>query len=129
MASRPITTGKLLRPGGPGGGASKLASRPAQTRPVQARPLPSASNVMNKPVSALNGAAHTRNDSSTSMRAPPPPPPPPAQTPASQDPTCRALWDFAGQTSGELSVKKGDIVVLVRKEPNGKSKIRSSTLK
>ena len=38
---KPITQGKLLRPGGPGGGPSKLASRPAAPRPVsQARALP-----------------------------------------------------------------------------------------
>jgi hypothetical protein len=34
IAAKPITKGKLLRPGGPGGGPSKLASRPAQPRPV-----------------------------------------------------------------------------------------------
>lgn len=40
-AGKPITSGKLLRPGGPGGGPSKLASRPAASRPVpQARALP-----------------------------------------------------------------------------------------
>ena len=39
---KPITSGKLLRPGGPGGGPSKLAARPAPApRPVpQARALP-----------------------------------------------------------------------------------------
>ncbi|KAJ4335351.1 class II myosin, partial [Didymella glomerata] len=40
VAAKPITKGKLLRPGGPGGGPSKLASRPAQPRPV---PAPAAS--------------------------------------------------------------------------------------
>ncbi len=40
-SGRPITTGKLLRPGGPGGGPSKLAARPAASRPVpQNRALP-----------------------------------------------------------------------------------------
>ncbi|KAJ4336454.1 class II myosin, partial [Ascochyta clinopodiicola] len=36
VAAKPITKGKLLRPGGPGGGPSKLASRPAQPRPMPA---------------------------------------------------------------------------------------------
>lgn len=36
VAGRPITSGKLLRPGGPGGQPSKLAHRPA----VAARPTP-----------------------------------------------------------------------------------------
>ena len=40
-AAKAITKGKLLRPGGPGGGPSKLAARPAASRPVpQARALP-----------------------------------------------------------------------------------------
>lgn len=34
VAGKPITKGKLLRPGGPGGGPSKLASRPTTSRPV-----------------------------------------------------------------------------------------------
>jgi len=42
VPGKPITSGKLLRPGGPGGQPSKLAARPApQSRPVpQARALP-----------------------------------------------------------------------------------------
>lgn len=40
VAGKPITSGKLLRPGGPGGGPSKLASRPAASRPVAPRPVP-----------------------------------------------------------------------------------------
>ena len=59
VPGKPISQGKLLRPGGPGGGPSKLASRPAertsvpqptqvfpQTHPIvtQPRPIP-ASNV------------------------------------------------------------------------------------
>lgn len=59
VPGKPITKGKLLRPGGPGGGPSKLAQRPAEPRSVpqptqvfpqmhptvtQPRPIP-ASNV------------------------------------------------------------------------------------
>lgn len=41
VAGKPITKGKLLRPGGPSGGPSKLASRPATSRPVpQPQPTP-----------------------------------------------------------------------------------------
>ena len=39
MAARPVTKGKLLRPGGPGGGPSKLASRPAPERRAVPQPL------------------------------------------------------------------------------------------
>jgi myosin I len=117
VISRPITKGKLLRPGGPGGGPSKLSSRPVQGRPVPA--TSSEVRAVPQPLATLNGSAHARNTSS-SMRAPPPPPPPPQSAPTNSDPTCRALWDFAGQTAGEMSIKKGEVVIIVRKEPNGK---------
>jgi myosin-1 len=131
IAAKPITTGKLLRPGGPGGAPSKLASRPApQSRPVQSRPVPTPAAANNRfpsasdsrpvpqPLAALNGSAHNRQQSGSSMRAPPPPPPAPA--PVAQDPTCKALYDFAGQGAGEMSVTKGDVIIIVRKETNGK---------
>jgi myosin-1 len=116
-AAKPITSGKLLRPGGPGGGPSKLASRPAHSMPAatsQPRPVP-------QPVSALsNGvghASHSRNASSSSTRVPPPPPPPPAA--ASTEPTYRALYDFAGQSAGELSMSKGEMILVAQKAENG----------
>jgi myosin-1 len=33
---------------------------------------------------------------------------------------CRAIWDFTGQSKGEMSIKKGETVIIVRKESNGK---------
>lgn len=120
VAGRPITKGKLLRPGGPGGGPSKLASRPAQSRPTPvatnrvARTVPQP-----KPVSDLNGVTHARNASTPSNRLPPPPPP--TAPPAPKEPTYRVMYDFQGQTSGEMSVKKGDTVIVTQKESNGKS--------
>jgi myosin I len=113
VAGRPITKGKLLRPGGPGGGPTKLASRPA----AQSRPAGGSSRVVPKPQTGLNGSAQGM-DGPAGMRAPPPPPP--ASGPASQDPMCRAMWDFAGQSKGEMSIKKGETVIIVRKETNGR---------
>jgi myosin-1 len=132
IAAKPITKGKLLRPGGPGGGPSKLASRPAQPRqttpaatPVaaaQPRPVP-------QPVAALsNGTGHARNQSASSTRAPPPPPPPPAAPPAPKEPTYRALYDFAGQSAGELSVKKDEVILVTQKESNGSCTRHSACL-
>jgi myosin I len=122
VPGKPITKGKLLRPGGPGGGPSKLGGRPTQARPspaahsagvTQAKPMP-------QPVAALsNGASHARNLSSSSSSARAPPPPPPSAPPAPKEPTYRALYDFAGQTSGELSIKKDEIIVVQKKEGNG----------
>lgn len=64
--------------------------------------------------------------STASARAPPPPPPPaPA---ASKDPTYKALYDFVGQTSGELSLKKDELIVVTQKENNGKSQIQALSI-
>jgi myosin-1 len=159
IAAKPITTGKLLRPGGPGGGPSKLASRPAQPRPVpapaaaqprsipqppampqpaaaqprsipQPPPMPQPAAAQPKPVPApvaalSNGtSAHIREVSAGSARAPPPPPPPPqaraTPPPKPQEPTYKALYDFAGQSAGELSLGKDEIILVTQKESNGK---------
>ncbi|KAF1830333.1 hypothetical protein BDW02DRAFT_633736 [Decorospora gaudefroyi] len=140
IAAKPITKGKLLRPGGPGGGPSKLASRPAQPRPVptpaatQPRPVPQPADVpqpavsqpraIPQPVAALsNGtSAHARNASASSNRAPPPPPPPQAPAappPQPKEPRYKALYDFAGQSAGELSLGKDEIILITQKENNG----------
>jgi myosin-1 len=49
-----------------------------------------------------------------------PPPPPPTQRPAPKESTYRAMYDFQGQTSGELSIKKDNIIIIEKKESNGK---------
>jgi myosin-1 len=122
IAGKPITKGKLLRPGGPGGAPSKLASRPAQARPTpQATALPAAAEARGfpQPAAALNGVSHAHSASASSNRAPPPPPPPVAPPP-SREPTYKAIYEFNGQTSGEMSVKKDDVVIITQKEDNGK---------
>jgi myosin-1 len=57
-----------------------------------------------------------------SRTQPPPPPPPPMQPPAPMqpvEPIYRAIYDFQGQTSGELSFSKGDVLDITKKEGNG----------
>lgn len=131
IAAKPITKGKLLRPGGPGGGPSKLASRPAQPRPVpapQPRPVPSAipaatqqPRPVPQPVAALsNGNGHARVASAGRVPPPPPPAPPAAAPPAPKEPTYKALYDFAGQSEGELSITKNEIILVTQKQDNGK---------
>ncbi|KAF2400442.1 hypothetical protein EJ06DRAFT_582273 [Trichodelitschia bisporula] len=111
VAGRPITKGKLLRPGGPGGAPSKV--RPAQTQSAaQAKVVP-------QPMAVQNGAGHARNASASAVRTPPPPPPPAAAPPAAREPTYRVLYDFNGQTEGEMSVGKNDVVIVMQKEGNG----------
>lgn len=133
IPGKPITKGKLIKPGAPGGGPSRLAQqRPAAqaSRPVapQAAPAPAAqsSRPVPQPVAALSngaGAGHARNTSTSSVssgRAPPPPPPPPAAAAAKPaEPVWKAKYDFNGQTASELSFKAGEVLMIVNKEGNG----------
>lgn len=138
-AGKPITQGKLLRPGGPGGGPSKLASRPAAARPVP-QPMPSqpsqsrvtpaqtpsgrtipqvaASQPRAVPQSsaAINGISHGRSDSAG--RAPPPPPP--AAPPVIKKDLYKALYDFTGQSANELhQITKDEVIEILQKADNG----------
>ncbi len=138
-AGKPITQGKLLRPGGPGGGPSKLASRPAAARPVP-QPMPSqpsqsrttpaqTSSVRSvpqpaaaqpravpQPLAAINGVSHGRSGSSG--RAPPPPPP--AAPPVVKKDTFKALYEFAGQSQNELrQLAKDEVIEVLQKADNG----------
>ncbi|KAF2235085.1 myosin I MyoA/Myo5 [Viridothelium virens] len=126
VAGKPITKGKLLRPGGPGGQPGKLSSRPAaQSRPSGgSRPVHQpaaaaqpAARTVPQPIAAVNGVNHSRNGSAGASRAPPPLPPP-AAAPAPKD-QYQAMYDFQGQTSGELSLTKGEIITVTQKEANG----------
>lgn len=156
VAGKPITKGKLLRPGGPGGGPSKLASRPAATaRPVpqpmpQAQPaalqpreipIPSAVQVnpvssrqstpqsrpVPQPVAAMNGINRNRSESGSSGTRSVPPPPSRPPVAAPQKDTYKALYDFSGQSGNELTMIKGEIVEIVQKESNGIPTLSSCT--
>ena len=129
VAARPVTKGKLLRPGAPGGGPSKLASRPtpaaqplpqarqtSPSEPAAAQPKPVPQPVA-QPVAAV-AASHARTDSTGSVKAPPPPPP--AAPPAPKKPMAKVLYDFTSAQTNELSVHAGDIVQVISKEGNGK---------
>ena len=138
-AGKPITQGKLLRPGGPGGGPSKLASRPAAARPVP-QPIPSQPSqsrgtpaqtpsgrtipqpaapqprAVPQPSAAVNGITHDRSDSAG--RAPPPPPP--AAPPAIKKDLYKALYDFTGQSANELHQNtKDEVIEILQKADNG----------
>ncbi|KAA8893142.1 myosin-1 [Sphaerosporella brunnea] len=146
LPAKPITTGKLLRPGGPNGGAAK--NRPTAARPIpqepratphpqpRAVPQPAAASAAALPLrpaqasparkavpaapaaaAAAAAAAHARTPSAASSRPPPPPPPPAA--PVVTEPQAKAKYDFTGTSDKELSVTTGEIVGLVRKEGNG----------
>ncbi|KAH7027795.1 P-loop containing nucleoside triphosphate hydrolase protein [Microdochium trichocladiopsis] len=122
---RPITRGKLIKPGGPNGRPSRLAgNRGAGKRPVPAaqtsRAVPTPAAVTAPAAATTTLPSHTRNqNSSSAVRAPPPPPPPAAPPAVAAKPTAKVLYDFAGQRDNELTVKAGDIVEIVQKENNG----------
>ncbi|KAI0446479.1 P-loop containing nucleoside triphosphate hydrolase protein [Xylaria telfairii] len=138
---RPITRGKLIKPGGPGGRPSRITgSRPNATRsgpaavqtprpvPIPSavqtpRPIPTPATVhttrpVPTPATIHNIPSHTRNKSSTSSTRAPPPPPPPAP-PAKPKVMAKVLYDFASQRENELSIRAGDIIEVVQKENNG----------
>jgi len=145
---RPITRGKLIKPGGPNGRPSRIqGNRTAKPRPGAGRAVPqpptAVSNIAAVPAAATqntpriaprpvaNAAApipathnalpsHTRNASGAG-RAPPPPPPPPAaaRPPSPPKVMAKVLYDFAGQRENELTITAGEIVEIVQKESNG----------
>jgi myosin I len=135
--ARPITTGKLLRPGGPGGGPSKTASRPRPTPATQTprqtqRTVPVPMGV-NRPVAQTNGdSSHTRQESASSTasvasaalsdnRAPPPPPPPTTPSVAPGKPQARVKYDFNSAESNKLTITVGQTLEILQKEGNGKT--------
>ncbi|RSL52771.1 Myosin-1 [Fusarium duplospermum] len=145
---RPITRGKLIKPGGPNGRPSRLTgNRTAKPRPgAGSRPTPQPPaavtaaaaipaavsqgpvTVPHRPVSTQNAHAavansisnHTRN-SSGAGRAPPPPPPPAAPARPASPPKvlAKVLYDFAAQRANELSIHTNEIVEIVQKDENG----------
>ncbi|RAL58195.1 hypothetical protein DID88_002330 [Monilinia fructigena] len=121
VAPKPFTSGRLIKPGGPGGRPSKLTNgnRPTPKPvpiPAAARPVPAADSI------AASIPVHTRNPSAQSTQStravpPPPPPAPPAPPPApvSRDPQYRVLYAFAGQSANEFSLTQGEIVTVLPK--------------
>ena len=152
IPGKPITKGKLIKPGAPGGGPSRLTGKPAQPKPAptpvalpgqavaaqsrpvpqplaaatQSRPIPqplaaaTQAKPVPQPLAAVNGISHTRDTSTGSTgtaRGPPPAPPMAAPKPA--EPEYKAMYDFSGQTAGELSLKKDEIVIVTQKQDTG----------
>jgi myosin I len=120
---RPITRGKLIKPGGPGGRPSRIQNtRPAANSTAKRGPAALQSRTVPTPASITSSIpSHTRNQASTSSatRVPPPPPPPAAPPAKAFKPQAKVLYDFAGQRDNELTVKAGDIIEVVQKESNG----------
>ncbi|KAH6634208.1 P-loop containing nucleoside triphosphate hydrolase protein [Chaetomium sp. MPI-SDFR-AT-0129] len=123
---RPITRGKLIKPGGPNGRPSRVpVNRTPQARPgasaaASSRPVPQPQPAAAAAAAAVTATipSHTRNQSNSSVRAPPPPPP--AAPPAKPKIMAKVLYDFAGQRDNELPIHAGEVIEIVQKENNGK---------
>jgi myosin-1 len=145
IPAKPFTKGRLIKPGGPGGRPSKSTNTTRNTKPVAqptqsygtpsaTRNIPPAPQLVqsfgtpsagrNVPQSAIaNIPMHNRNTPSASSgrSVPPPPPPPPAAAKAvPSQPQYKVLYEFAGQSENEITIRPGDMVTVAKKETNGK---------
>ena len=125
---RPITRGKLIKPGGPGGRPSRLTgNRTPKPRPgvsSAARPSAASTATSSRPVRTPQPAAAAATNilptsNRTTLGANAPRPPPPAAPPAPSKVMAKVLYDFQGQRENELSIKAGDLLEIVQKESNG----------
>lgn len=111
-----------MKAGGPGGANGKLSSRPKPTPQPVARPSANQARPVPQPAApqATNGFGHSRNESNSSAIRAPPPPPPPTAPPAPRESTYKAVYEFNGQSAGEMSIQKDEVVIIEKKEANGK---------
>ncbi|EZG07990.1 myosin-1 [Trichophyton rubrum CBS 735.88] len=133
VAGKPISKGKLLRPGGPGGGPSKLSQAAAKPKPrpapqqlpgsgqqstLESRPVPQPAAV----AAAIATSNHNRVSSTASQsqsRPPPPPPPAPQAAPPPKKPMAKVLYDFNSGNTNELAIRQGELVQIISRETNG----------
>ena len=109
---RPITSGKLLKAGGPSQKA-KSASRPKPA--VQPLPGKSVPSQASRPTPAPASAAAVRQPPPPPKRESVQPPPPP---PEPDVPIYKAKFAFEGQ-EGEMTLVKDELYELVEKDDNG----------
>lgn len=118
VAPRPITTGKLIRKGGPQKtNASAGSRRPPAASNAAPRAVPAVNN-QRASVQAPAAAATTP----VKRQAPPPappaavahaPPPPPSK------PMFKAIYNFESEDNGEVSFVKDDLMEILEKDENG----------
>ncbi|ORX94706.1 myosin 1 [Basidiobolus meristosporus CBS 931.73] len=142
VAVRPITTGKLLRKGGPSQSKPIPQSRPlpqeqnrfpdrsaAQPRmsaqPVQAAQQPVSPIAQPKivpqpvqqPINPIAEAVANRAVPTRPTRANPPPAPAPPPPPSK--PRYKAIYDFNTGGDGEMGLRKDEIMEILEKDENG----------
>ncbi|CAD6890277.1 unnamed protein product [Tilletia controversa] len=135
---RPVTTGRLIRPGGPSSARGRPAAstpraipKPAQKLPGAASAAAASSGGASNGTSAAAAAARLGANKAAAagpgrvpgpVRGPPAPlaPPAPPATPAAPAvPMHKALYAYATSNDGEMTLVEGELVEVVTKENNG----------
>ncbi|UZJ52816.1 hypothetical protein CBS101457_002136 [Exobasidium rhododendri] len=107
---KPITSGKLLRPGGP--------SNPNRRPKAQALPKSTPKAVALPSGKSMNSTAIPASSRTTAPGTSLPQPLAPAST-TPQIPLYKVLYDFEATSSGEISIQVGDQIQVTTKEDNG----------
>lgn len=126
VAPRPITSGKLIKRGGPSSSNQSQGSRrpPAATNP-RVVPVVNAAVSNRTSVQAPVRSPTVSGGSSSApvkRQAPPPPPPAPAAEsppPAPTKPMYKAIYNFVSEDAGEVSFVKDDVMDILEKDENG----------
>ncbi|KAN0062042.1 class II myosin [Thecaphora frezii] len=128
---RPITSGKLLKAGGPSNANNKPKPRaiprstpvPAKlpgdgVKPAALSAVPAAAAAATASIGG--GATAKRTSMAAAPTPPPPPPPPPAAAPAEPaTPKYKALYAFATDQPGEMALEKDELVEVTQKDETG----------
>ncbi|KAG0072126.1 class II myosin [Linnemannia elongata] len=128
---RPITSGKLIRKGGPA--KANNSSQGSRRPPAAANSTPRAVPVVNSAVANQRASVQapvrspTVSNGSSASSAPvkrqaPPPPPAPVAEPAPvvpSKPMYKAIYNFVSEDDGEVSFVKDDLMEIVQKDENG----------
>lgn len=127
VAARPITSGKLIKRGGPSSSNQSQGSRrpPAASTPrvvpVVNAAVSSRASVQ-APVHSPTVSAGASSHAPVKRQAPPPPPPAPAAEsppPAPAKPMYKAIYNFVSEDAGEVSFVKDDVMDILEKDENG----------
>jgi len=88
---------------------------PQDSRPTELTRKEGGETIMtNRPLPTPGSGPGKGN--SPPVRAPPPNNPPPPKAP--QGPTCRALYNYTAQENDELTLRKGDVVTIIKEHPD-----------
>lgn len=120
---RPITSGKLLRAGGP----SNANNKPKARSVPRVNPTPKIQTLPSGNTSSLTSSipTATTTTTTTASRGVPPQPkrasvaPPPRPPPISSTPKYKALFDFETEENGEMALVKDELVEVSQKDDNG----------